>query len=76
MENFSEITVAVIGALGMFILNDIKESVKNATKSVEKLNNNVAIILSRIEQHDDEIRENKVKLEQLSNHVQEIKQRI
>lgn len=71
-----EVVYSVIGALLMVMLNDMRESIKEASKSVEKLNRNVAVILERVEKHDEEIAEHKQKLNDLSNHVQEIKQRI
>lgn len=71
-----EVVYSVIGALLMIMLNDMRESIKEASKSVEKLNRNVAVILERVEKHDEEIAEHKQKLNDLSNHVQEIKQRI
>lgn len=72
----AEVVYSVIGALLMIMLNDMRESIKEASKSVEKLNRNVAVILERVEKHDEEIAEHKQKLNDLSNHVQEIKQRI
>lgn len=71
-----EVLYSAMGALVMIMLNDMRESIKEASKSVEKLNTNVAIILERVEKHDEEIAEHKTQLQELNNHVQDIKQRI
>lgn len=71
-----EMLYTALGAILLVMLNDMRESIKEASKSVERLNRNVAVILERVEKHDEEIAEHKEKLNDLSNHVQEIKQRI
>lgn len=70
-----EVVYSVLGAILMIMLNDMRESIKEASKSVEKLNTNVAIILERVEKHDEEIAEHKTQLQELNIHVQEIKQK-
>jgi len=70
-----EMVYSVLGAILMIMLNDMRESIKEASKSVEKLNTNVAIILERVEKHDEEIAEHKTQLQELNIHVQEIKQK-
>lgn len=72
----NEIILTALGILFMFILNDMKESLKEASKSVERLNRNVAVILERIEKHDEEINEIKIKQQELNTHVQDIKEQI
>ena len=76
MENLTEIAIACTGVLAMLILNDMRDSLKEASRSVEKLNTNVAVILERVESHDEELKDHKTQLQELNNHVQDIKQRI
>lgn len=50
------ILLTVIGSLGLIILNSMKESVKDAGDSVKELNVKVAIVIERIEYHDERIK--------------------
>jgi len=63
MEIFTLSTLlTVIGVLGLRILNTMSKSVETAGKSVEKLNVKVAVVIERIEYHDERIK----KLEEMS----------
>ena len=57
-------------------IKHMRDSLKEASRSVEKLNTNVAVILERVESHDEELKDHKTQLQELNNHVQGIKQRI
>lgn len=50
-----QIALAVVGAFGVFILNDLKKSVEKATESVSELNTKVSVIIEKSERHDKEI---------------------
>ncbi len=45
-----------IGSLGLIILNSMRNAVKDAGDSVNKLNIKVAIVIERIEYHDERIK--------------------
>ena len=48
--------VTIIGSLGLIILNSMKEEMKTGSKSVEKLNVKIAVVIERIEYHDERIK--------------------
>lgn len=48
--------LTIIGVLGLRILNTMSKAVEVAGKSVEKLNVKVAIVIERIEYHDERIK--------------------
>jgi len=48
--------VTVIGSLGLIILNSMKDEMKMGSKSVEKLNVKIAVVIERIEYHDERIK--------------------
>lgn len=48
--------LTIIGVLGLRILNTMSKSVEIAGKSVEKLNVKVAVVIERIEYHDERIK--------------------
>lgn len=50
------ILLTVIGSLGLIILNSMRESINIAGESVKELNIKVAIVIERIEYHDERIK--------------------
>lgn len=48
--------LSIIGTLGLIILNSMREEMRAGGKSVEKLNVKVAIVIERIEWHDERIK--------------------
>jgi hypothetical protein len=48
--------LTVIGSLGLIILNAMKDELKTASESVKELNVKVAVVIERIEHHDERIK--------------------
>lgn len=48
--------LTVIGSLGLIILNSMRDEIKIAGDSVRKLNVKVAVVIERIEHHDERIK--------------------
>jgi uncharacterized protein YoxC len=54
-EMIIQVLLGVLGFFGVMTLNDLKNTVKEATRSVEELNIKVAVIIARTEIHGEEI---------------------
>lgn len=48
--------LTVIGTLGLIILNSMREEMKIGGESVKELNIKVAVVIERIEYHDERIK--------------------
>lgn len=48
--------LAMLGFTCVYILNRMSATVDKATESIEKLNTNVAVVIERIEYHDERIK--------------------
>ena len=58
MENYLFIfgtLLSIIGFSVVWILNDFKNELKEARSSIQKLNENVAVVIRAIEYHDERI---------------------
>ena len=71
---------ALIGGLGIYILNDLKSSVKEATESVSRLSGQFLVVVERGERHEVEISKikdsqeiAKEKFHEMGNHISRIK---
>jgi hypothetical protein len=50
------VLLTTIGTLGLLILNSMRGEMKAGGKSIEKLNVKVAVVIERIEYHDERIK--------------------
>jgi hypothetical protein len=50
------VLLTTIGTLGLLILNSMRSEMKAGGKSIEKLNVKVAVVIERIEYHDERIK--------------------
>lgn len=67
-----QIALSILGCLGLYILNDLKKAVNEATKSVGQLNTKVGVIIEKTERHDKEIDDMKEKQEQARERIHEL----
>jgi len=67
-----QIALSILGCLGLYILNDLKKAVNEATKSVGQLNIKVGVIIEKTERHDKEIDDMKEKQEQARERIHEL----
>lgn len=58
--------LGILGFFGVMTLNDLKNTVKEATKSIEELNIKVAVVIARTEIHGEEIDRIKENLKKLN----------
>lgn len=65
-EMLIQILLGILGFFGVMTLNDLKNTVKEATKSVEELNVKVAVIIARTEIHGEEIERIKENLKKIN----------
>lgn len=65
-EMIIQVLLGILGFFGVMTLNDLKNTVKDATKSVEELNVKVAVIIARTEIHGEEIDRIKENLKKLN----------
>lgn len=71
-EMLIQVLLAVLGFFGVLTLNDVKNTIKEATKSIEELNIKVAVVIERTEHHAEEIEKIKDNQHRLNNLVQGI----
>lgn len=64
-EMIIQVLLGILGFFGVMTLNDLKNTVKEATKSIEELNIRVAVIVARTEIHHEEIEKIKEEMEKL-----------
>ena len=50
------IALSLIGALGLIIFKGISEELKKLSTSVETLNIQIAVVITRVENHDERIK--------------------
>lgn len=65
-KDLVQLLTPIMGAIGLLIFQKIYES-------ISKLNENVAVVVERMEKHDQEIAENKILLQKHSDDVNELK---
>lgn len=64
--------LAIIGALSLFVLNNMSKSVNEATKSISTLNERMGVIVEKIERHDKEIIDMQGKQDQSRERMHEL----
>ena len=65
-KDLVQLLTPIMGAIGLLIFQKIYES-------ISKLNENVAVVISRLEIHDEEINKSKLIMQKHSDEVAELK---